>query len=151
MIGGFLTNLQAMADHLRRHWSAVFRARGVDNARLQQWLDDDAEARSRDGPSHDVVAGMRLRKRHIRQALKLSNKSSPGPDGIPYGGWRALSEFAVDILYGAFAELILPDGPEILRRDCPDFNASLLFSCQRSLQSMLPMTCLHLKHPGCVP
>jgi len=38
-----------------------------------------------------------------------------------------MGETAVDVLYGAFNELILPDGRERLHRDCPDFNVSLVF------------------------
>ena len=57
----------------------------------------------------------------------MSNNSAPGPDGIPYGAWRALGDVAVEVLFGAFSDLILPEGPEMLRRDYPDFNSSLLF------------------------
>jgi len=84
-------------------------------------------------------------KRATRKALSLSNNSSPGPDGIPYGAWKALGDTAVDILHGAFSDLILPEGPELLRRDCPDFNASLLFFLPKKPQAALLRMFLLLK------
>ena len=125
--GKFLTDPQEMANHLRQHWLEVFRAKGVSQDRLHAWLDEDATVRSQHGPVHDTVANLRLKRRAIRRALKMSNNSAPGPDGIPYGAWRALGDVAVEVLFGAFSDLILPEGPEMLRRDYPDFNSSLLF------------------------
>ncbi len=125
--GRFLTDPQAMANFLRHHWANVFRARDIDQDRLQTWLEEDEQDRAQQGPSHEALRGLRLRRRDIRKAIKLSNNSAPGPDGIPYGAWRALGETAVEVLFGAFSDLILPEGPQLLRRDCPDFNSSLLF------------------------
>ncbi len=129
--GKFLTDPQAMANHLRLHWANVFKAKGVNQERLQAWLDEDSDGRAEQGPTHEGLRSIRLKRRAIRQALKQSNNSSPGPDGIPYGAWRALGEVAVDVLYGAFGDLIRDEGPEIMRRDYPDFNASLLFFLPR--------------------
>ena len=68
-----------------------------------------------------------FRKQSIREALKLSNNSAPGPDAIPYGAWHASGETSVDMLHGAFSDVIIPECPDSLRSDCPDFNPSLLF------------------------
>ena len=124
--GEVLSDPQDMANHLRKHWAEVFRARGVDETKLQTWLDEDGQQRSEQGPTHDAVQGLRLRKRAIRKALKLSNNSAPGPDGLPYGAWRALGDLAVDLLHGAFVDLTLPEGPNLMREDYPNFNASIL-------------------------
>ena len=73
----------------------------------------------------------KLRKRHIRKACKLSNNSAPGPDGISYKAWRKLNDLAVNTLYGAFKEMVANDGPDKMKDQYPDFNASPLFFCPR--------------------
>ena len=83
--GKFLTDPQEMSNHLRKHWTEVFQAKGINQEKLQEWLDEDKAQRDVVGPTHEPVAGLRLRRRAIKKALKLSNNSAPGPDGIPYG------------------------------------------------------------------
>ena len=125
--GRFLTDPQAMADLLRSHWSEVFAAKGIDEDKLDAWLQDDGRARGAEAPSHHELHSVRVKKRHIRMALKLSNNSAPGPDGIPYGALRALGDLAVETMHGAFQILASDLGPERMRQDYPDFNASILF------------------------
>ena len=43
-------------------------------------------------------AGWNVRRRDIRKAVAQSNNSSPGPDGIPFGVWRALGHLGTEIL-----------------------------------------------------
>ena len=104
--GRFLTDPQAMSDYLRRHWAEVFRAKGIDQPRLQAWLDENEQERGATATSHEDLRHLRVRRRDVRKALKRSNNSAPGPDGIPYGAWRALGETAVEALFGAFGLLV---------------------------------------------
>ena len=43
-------------------------------------------------------ADWNVRRRDIRKAVVQSNDSSPGPDGIPFGVWRALGHLGIEIL-----------------------------------------------------
>ena len=136
--GRFLTDPQAMADHLRQHWAEVFRARGVGQDRLKTWLDEDTAERGTTAPLHDALRNLRVRRRDIKRALKRSNDSAPGPDGIPYGAWRIMGDMAVEMLHAAFKILIRDDGPSSLRRDYPEFNESLLFFLPKKATSTMP-------------
>ena len=129
--GNFLTDLQAMVNLLRRHWSEIFKEKGVESEMLDNWLEEDAADRIDNRPDHSVLRNIKVRRRDLRRALKPSNNSAAGPDGIPYGAWRALGDSAVNVLYDAFSELILEEGRELLRRDYPGFNESLLFFCPK--------------------
>jgi len=125
--GKFLTDPSDMASALRDHWGETFTAKGIDEHHLKTWLDEDAEARSHDGPSHESMKALKVRKRDVRKALKLSNNSAPGPDGIPYGAWRSLGDLAVTAIHDAFSGLSSDNGQELMQRDYPNFNESLLF------------------------
>ena len=59
------------------------------NFLMQRWLEEDEAARRNEGPMHDDIAGFRLRRKDVERALRIAKNSSPGPDGIPYGVWRA--------------------------------------------------------------
>ena len=67
--------------------------------------------------SHDVPLSRRRRarcklsqnftdwkvtRRDIRDAIKNSNNSSPGPDAIPFGAWRAMGDVGVEILWNVY-------------------------------------------------
>ena len=83
--GKYLTDPQSMANYLQLHWKEVFKAKGINQEKLNSWLNEDTDHRSQHGPSHDDDRNIVVRRRHVRKALKLSNNSAPGPDGIPYG------------------------------------------------------------------
>ena len=124
--GTYLTESSSIANALRTHWREVFRARGIDEARLQVWLAEDAAERGRRAPSHHNLRGVQLTRRHIRTALSTSNNSAPGPDGLPYAAWRRIGDIAVDTLYEAFRDLCGEDAEGSLTDDYPGFNESLL-------------------------
>ena len=84
---------------------------------------------------HAVTHELQLRRQHVQEALRLSNDSSPGPDGLPYGAWRALGELAVNVLHGAFQEMVSETGGERVRHHYADFNESLLFFLPKALES----------------
>ena len=56
----------------------------------------------------------KVQREDIREAVKLSSNTMPGPDGIPYKAWRVLGELGVDILHGAAAALEGPSWKEQL-------------------------------------
>ena len=60
------------------------------------------------------------------KAIRSSNNSSPGPDGIPFGAWRSLDRFAAAILWGAYEELSAAGNDDILSYCYPEFNESLM-------------------------
>jgi exonuclease III len=57
----------------------------------------------------------------ITQAIKLSNNSSPGPDGISFAAWRAAPDLAAPVLHNVLQAIMMGHTP-------PDgFNHGLLF------------------------
>ena len=57
----------------------------------------------------------------VTEAIKRSNNSSPGPDGISFAAWRAAPELAAPVLFGVYQALCSGQPPP------PDFNVGLLF------------------------
>ena len=67
-------------------------------------------------------------KTHIRQAIRLSSDTSPGPEGIPYAAWRQLGVLATGVLHDALIEFSGDDAETLISEDYPEFNESLPFS-----------------------
>ena len=109
----------------------MFSARGVDEERLRTWIDEDLELRRDRGEMQEAMQHVRLQREQVEAAIRHSNNSSPGPDGIPYAAWRRLGDEAVDILFDAAVEMTEEDGFTLLGKVYSDFNASLLFFCLR--------------------
>ena len=124
--GEYLTDPSSMADVLRDHWAAVFQARGVREELLDSWLQDDLAHREAHGPLHSSLQHVRMTKRHIERAVRCSNNSSPGPDGIPYEAWRAMGKLSVDVLFCAFQDLSSDTAEAQMDQEYPEFNASIL-------------------------
>eukprot|EP00959_Pyramimonas_sp_CCMP1952_P106691 2230905-Pyramimonas_sp.AAC.1 len=102
-----------MASVLRRHyWAEIFRKRGIRKDRLEERLVDDSADRERHGTLHAAVQELRLARKRAQEALRLSSDSCPGPDGQPYGAWRALDDVAVNVLHGDFEEMTSAAGEE---------------------------------------
>jgi len=57
----------------------------------------------------------------VLEAIKGSNNSSPGPDGIPFAAWRAAAGFAGPVLFAVLKLLCKGQEPP------PGFNHGLLF------------------------
>ena len=85
--GNIETNPKDMARALGDHWKKVFSARPTtDGATLRKWLTEHPYGI----PTmlrKDTKAWL-LTQQHVEVAIKQSNNSSPGPDGIPYAAWR---------------------------------------------------------------
>eukprot|EP00959_Pyramimonas_sp_CCMP1952_P349269 7317999-Pyramimonas_sp.AAC.1 len=88
--GEVVTQPDAKAAALRSHWVEVFRARGINISKLDQWTAEDIGTR----PLSDTVplrpSTFRVTRRHIRRAILTAKNSSPGPDGIPFQAWRCV-------------------------------------------------------------
>lgn len=121
--GEITTNPGHMAQALRAHWERTFTRAPIDVDALQAWLRDTVPRKPAGHPQalpptdSDVWD---IRRRDIAKAIRLSNNSSPGPDGIPYLAWRALGRVGVDYLYEAAACLTTDDGPRLLSDAFPD-------------------------------
>ena len=79
------------------------------------------------------MKALKVRKRHVGKALKLSNNSTPGPDGIAYGAWRGLGDVAASVLHDVFLDLSGDNGQESMQREYPNFNESPLFCLPEKL------------------
>ena len=47
-------------------------------------------------------ADWKVRRKDIKKAIRCSNNSSPGPDAIPFGAWRAMGDFGINVLWDAY-------------------------------------------------
>lgn len=137
--GSIVTDPSDIAKVLRSHWEGVFQARGVNACKLQQWIEDDMASRRACGELRSKMKDVQLQRWHFQRALDLSNDSSPGPDGIPYGAWRALGDDAIDLLFEAALEMADPDFSVHMREEYSDFNDSVLFFFQKRLLANLRM------------
>lgn len=120
--GQVQTNAEDMVGILRAHWKNVFRVKGHDSELLQRWLEQDMASREPERPLLGLPPGLRLRRRHIKRAIKLTGNTAPGPDGIPFKVWRIFD----DLLFNAFRGLIAEDALDELAALGFDFNESLL-------------------------
>ena len=112
--GALAADSANMAKVLRQHWQDVFSARGVDEERLRAWIDEDLELRRDRGEMQEAMQHVRLQREQAEAAIRHSNNSSPGPDGIPYAAWRRLGDEAVGILVDAAVEMTEEDGFTLL-------------------------------------
>ena len=151
--GTITADTSAIASTLRDHWGHTFQGQPIDEGLLQQWLHSlphlgsQAETHtSSTGPGDEsqrapprVSAEQQQRRRHplperprdwkirrkdIRRAVKGSGDSAPGPDGIPYGAWRALGEMGIDILWSVAEGLESEDASPLLHEAYSDVCGS---------------------------
>ena len=130
--GNISTDPKEVAALLKDHWEKVFKKRGIDEARLGDWLREEFGDVSSVGLPG--VEKWRVNRNHVKRALKISGNSSPGFDKIPYKIWRALGDLAVDTLFDAAAELQFDNSTTLLSMSYADskgggrhdFNLGLL-------------------------
>ena len=116
-----------MAEALQQHWGQVFQRRGFDEAKMEEWLAQDAARRPPEQRRPFPANQFRLKKKHIRDAIRSSRSSSPGPDGLPFLAWRRVESLAVEVLHETFGDICSEEGLRRLHEFGEDFNASLLF------------------------
>eukprot|EP00972_Heterocapsa_arctica_P081877 12066468-Heterocapsa_arctica.AAC.1 len=86
-----------MAALLKYHWGDTFAKKDVDFKDLDTWWKDDGysfKPEVIDPPPVTAAApqtpdrAWTLTVEHVERAIRYSNDSSPGPDGIPCKAWR---------------------------------------------------------------
>ena len=82
--GDVATDPAAMAKALTEHWAQVFTERGIDEAMLERWLQEDLDARPPAERRPLEPRMLRVKRRHVLSAILRSNNSAPRPDGIPF-------------------------------------------------------------------
>ncbi len=97
---------EAAADLLAAHWGPVFAAKDIE-----------AEAALQIMPFTQIVPnGLNwiLDREGLHEIMAKPRDSAPGPDGIPFGAWRAAGPAFYDIMYSAFSSFLsgacLPEG-----------------------------------------
>jgi hypothetical protein len=119
-----------MAHDLHEHWSRIFGGdTHADPAATSRWIRRIAE-RTRLRPAEPRSKWI-VQDSHLRTALKESNNSAPGPDGVPYRAWRILDEVAVIALREVVTSIVY-DGRALQERDGSWFNESLLCCLPKS-------------------
>ena len=117
--GSITATPEDMASALRDYWSQIFAHKGVDRQKLACWLQEVFP----DGGLGRTVAGLpaaasnqwNVEREHIERAVQSATDSMPGPDGIPYAGWKALGALGIDVLFDAAKALARPDSSVLLR------------------------------------
>ena len=101
--GNITTDTKQMASLLRSHWSKTFSHTDTNPHHTKKWL----QHAYKDGPpcQHSTTREWTPRKKDLTRAIHLSNSSSPGPDGVPYGAWRNSGDEATEILWQALQTL----------------------------------------------
>ena len=79
-----------------------------------------------DCPTPDIDA--------IKEAIKLSNNSSPGPDGISFAAWRAAPDLAAPVLHNVLSAIMRGHTPP------EGFNHGLLFLLPKKLTGLVSDT-----------
>ncbi len=65
------------------------------------------------------TASWHLRRVDVRNAVRMSGSSAPGPDGIPYRAWRRLGPLGIDVLFAAVQTLGQDDALPLLLEAWP--------------------------------
>jgi len=116
--GEVVTDPEEIAAAQRGHWADVFKERHTSKKKRHQWLEDE-KAR---GPSslHALIANCHaddwnIRVQDVARAIKLSGKSSPGPDGIPFLAYKRLGPLAQGVLHKAILSLMQDGASDTLQ------------------------------------
>ena len=91
--GEALTNPDGMAKVLKDHWANIFKKKGINGELLEKWIKEGEDSIPVKQAFDCANLNFKLRKRNIRQAIKHSNNSCTGPNGIPFFGLAKVLEF----------------------------------------------------------
>ena len=87
----------------------------MDPSKVLEWMEGVPQM----GSLNDLCWLPQLR--HVQDAIKYSNESSPGPDGIPYLAFKSF-KYAADVLYGVLRYFLENEDA----RPPPGFNEAFL-------------------------
>ena len=65
-------------------------------------------------------------RKDFLRAIEISKDTSPGPDGLPFCAWRAIKHLGAKVLCDCFDRMVLPDGLDLVDRELPGFNDSVM-------------------------
>lgn len=121
--GDIQTDPAVMASLLRRHWGRAFAEKPCRDQDVHRWTAADRRATSglreallpmvQDGVQWDISL------HDVREAIRRTASSAPGPDGIPYAAWRRLGPLAETCIYEAAKCLEGDQALELLERAHP--------------------------------
>ena len=101
---GVTSDPTKMAKALDDRWSAAFSAKPTCNHHTRKaWLQDNAYGLRSSATFQS--SQWDLTQRHVELAVKYSNNSPPGLDGIPYGAWRQLGHVGVATIHAAASRM----------------------------------------------
>ena len=113
--GNRFTTTPEKRQHLEEHWQQVFAAKEYQKDAGKQWFRKafpDGQGLE-NFPARDAE-NRRIHRSDVRKAIDLSNKSAPGPDGIPYRIWRQLGGTAVEYIWQASQDLQSDQATDLL-------------------------------------
>ena len=96
----------------------------------------------------------KVKKSHIARAIKIAKNSMPGPDRVPALAFKALGEFATDVLYNAYVALSGDHAVELLTsayermsvEQAHAFNASVLCLVPKKPTACVYIFCMSCLH-----
>jgi hypothetical protein len=101
-----LESPEAAADLLAGHWGLVFAAKSIEA--------DAALAIMQFTQVVPPGLSWAIDREGFHEVMAKPRDSAPGPDGIPFGAWRAAGPAFYDIMFSAFSSFmsgaLLPDG-----------------------------------------
>ena len=110
----------------------------MDTSLLHDWLEEDADHKPFKDTAPFPDDRFRLSKKHINRAIRHSNNSAPGPDGIPFLAWRRAKDLSTQILYDAAQVMFSETGPDATAADYGYLNNSLLLFLPKKASGTTP-------------
>ena len=89
--GSITSDPKEMADVLSQHWQKVFSKAPPDPRQVMTFMENNM-------PQFPSIS-WHVTEDDFQAVLKKSGNSAPGPDGIPYGCWRAAPRWIQSLLY----------------------------------------------------
>ena len=117
------TDPAVMAGLLRRHWGRAFAEKPCRDQDVHRWTAADRRAttglREALRPMVQDDVQWEISPDDVREAIRRTASSAPGPDGIPYAAWRRLGPLAETCIYEAAKCLEGDQAMECLERAHP--------------------------------
>jgi len=103
------TSPPAMAGSLKNHWGEVFGPAGCNTDLLKDWLSTLFPRDEQGGWNTSLLeannADWKVRRKHVKNAIKFAKCGMPGPDGISAQAYKSLGDLAVDVLFDVYKTL----------------------------------------------